>query len=79
MLVGQAMKRTEELVFGDAVDWVKDQFLAMTKEARELQTGKIQEYALVSGLIAVALAFMIIFLINYGWFEQIQQWFSVIF
>jgi NADH-quinone oxidoreductase subunit L len=72
--VGQFMKRTEELVFGQAIDWVKDQFLAMTKEARELQTGKIQEYALVSGLIASALAFMIIFLINYGWYQQLLDW-----
>ncbi len=26
-------------VIGDGVDWVKDQFLAMTKEFRQLQTG----------------------------------------
>ncbi|MCA9919646.1 MAG: NADH-quinone oxidoreductase subunit L, partial [Anaerolineales bacterium] len=57
--VGRGAKATEEAVFGRAVDWVKDQFLAMTKEVRQLQTGKVQEYVLVSGLIAAALAFMI--------------------
>ena len=74
--IGRGAKATEEAVFGRAVDWVKDQFLAMTKEVRQLQTGKIQEYVLVSGLIAAALAFMIIFLINFGWSEQIISWFQ---
>jgi hypothetical protein len=36
----------------------------------------VQEYVLVSGLIAAALAFMIIFLINFGWSEQILSWFQ---
>jgi hypothetical protein len=72
--VGHAAKSTEEAVFGRAVDWVKDQFLAMTKEVRQLQTGKVQEYVLVSGLIASALAFMIVFLINFGWSQQIIDW-----
>ncbi len=74
--IGQGAKATEEAVFGRAVDWVKDQFLSMTREVRQLQTGKVQEYVLVSGLIAAALAFMIIFLINYGWSEQILNWFQ---
>jgi NADH-quinone oxidoreductase subunit L len=74
--IGRGAKATEEAVFGRAVDWVKDQFLAMTREVRQLQTGKVQEYVLVSGLIAAALAFMIIFLINYGWSEQILNWFQ---
>ena len=60
------MKRTEELVWGDGVDWVKDQFLAIVKEFRQLQTGKIQEYAVVSMLIASALA-LVVLAINYGW------------
>ncbi|WP_420631074.1 NADH-quinone oxidoreductase subunit L [Candidatus Leptofilum sp.] len=71
--IGHAAKVTEEAVFGRAVDWVKDQFLALTREVRQLQTGKVQEYVLVSGLIAAALAFMIIFLINYGWSDQIRS------
>jgi NADH-quinone oxidoreductase subunit L len=74
--IGRGAKATEEAVFGRAVDWVKDQFLAMTREVRQLQTGKVQEYVLVSGLIAAALAFMIIFLINFGWSEQILSWFQ---
>ncbi|GJM39903.1 MAG: NADH-quinone oxidoreductase subunit L [Ardenticatenaceae bacterium] len=74
--IGHAAKATEEAVFGRAVDWVKDQFLAMTREVRQLQTGKVQEYVLVSGLIVAALAFMIIFLINFGWSEQIMSLFQ---
>lgn len=74
--IGRGAKATEEAVFGRAVDWVKDQFLSLTREVRQLQTGKVQEYVLVSGLIAAALAFMIIFLINYGWSEQIWSWFQ---
>lgn len=74
--IGQGAKAVEEAVFGRAVDWVKDQFLSVTREVRQLQTGKVQEYVLVSGLIAAALAFMIIFLINYGWSEQILNWFQ---
>ena len=72
--IGRLAKATEEAVFGRAVDWVKDQFLGMTREVRQLQTGKVQEYVLVSGLIASALAFMIIFLINFGWSQQILDW-----
>ncbi len=76
--IGQYMKRTEELVFGDGVDWVKDQFLAMTKEFRQLQTGKIQEYATISTLIAGALAFVLLGLL-YGWFDPVITWFSQLF
>ena len=75
--IGAAMKWLEQAIFGDGVDWVKDQFLAMTREVRQLQTGKIQEYALVSGLIASALAFMIIYLINYGWYQTILSWLGI--
>ena len=68
--IGRFVKRFEELVFGDGVDWVKDVFLAMASEFRQLQTGKIQEYVLVSTLIASALAFVVL-AINFGWFSQI--------
>ncbi len=74
--IGEYARRFELVVISGGVDWVKDQFLAMTKEVRQLQTGKVQEYVLVSGLIAAALAFMIIFLINFGWSEQIMSWFQ---
>jgi NADH-quinone oxidoreductase subunit L len=72
---GQAMKRTEELVFGDAVDWVKDQFLVMSKVSRQLQTGKIQEYVLVSLLIVVVLT-AVILAVNFN--GPVTEWFSQI-
>jgi hypothetical protein len=69
------MKRTEEVVFGDGVDWVKDQFLGMTRRSRaSCKPARCRNMCLVSGLIASALAFMIIFLINFGWSEQIINW-----
>ena len=67
---GKYVRRFEMAVFGSAVDWVKDQFLAFAKETRQLQTGKIQEYALISTLIACALI-IVILLINAGWFTQL--------
>jgi NADH-quinone oxidoreductase subunit L len=68
--VGGKAKRFEELVFGQGVDWVKDQFLSVSEEFRYLQTGKIQEYALISVFIAGALA-VVILLINSGWLANI--------
>ena len=72
--IGYYARRFEEIFISSGIDWVKDQFLATAIEFRQLQTGKIQEYALVSGLIASALAFMIIFFINYGWYESLLSW-----
>jgi NADH-quinone oxidoreductase subunit L len=77
--IGEYARRFELVVISGGVDWIKDQFLAMTNEVRQLQTGKVQEYVLVSGLIASALAFMIIFLINFGWSQQIINWFQQTF
>jgi NADH-quinone oxidoreductase subunit L len=68
--IGDYVKWFEQTVISDGVDWVKDQFLAMTKEFRQLQTGKIQEYTLVSMLIAVALA-LVVLAINFGWLSQL--------
>jgi hypothetical protein len=68
--LGGKAKRFEELVFGEGVDWVKDQFLNVSEEFRYLQTGKIQEYALISVFIAGALA-VVILLINSGWLANI--------
>lgn len=65
-VVGAASKRAEEAVFGDGIDWLKDQFLKGVKQTRNLQTGRVQEYALVSGLIAFALTFLIILIMNMG-------------
>ena len=69
---GRYVRAFEMAVFGDGVDWVKDQFLAMADSMRQLQTGRMQEYVLVSTLIASALAFVVL-AINYGWFDQIFQ------
>ncbi len=67
---GYYMLRIEQLVFGNGVDKLKDWFLAFTKESRLLQTGNVQEYALVSTLIVSALV-IVILLINSGWFAQL--------
>ena len=65
---GQYVKRFEEVVISDGVDWIKDRFLEIAQELRQIQTGKIQEYTLVSMLIASTLA-LVILAINYGWLD----------
>lgn len=70
--IGQMMKSFENAIFGRGVDWVKDQVLAMAREFRQLQTGKIQEYTLVSMLIASALA-LVVLAINYGWLQPLFE------
>jgi NADH-quinone oxidoreductase subunit L len=67
---GGYLKRFEERVVSGGVDWVKDQFLSVAREFRFLQTGKVQEYALISVFIATALA-VVILLINSGWLASI--------
>ena len=75
---GSYMKRLEELVFGNFVDWVKDVFLRGADYTRELETGKIQEYVWMSAIsIMVIAAFLLA--INYfgpifGWFDG---WFGL--
>ena len=68
--LGGIMKWFEETVISGGVDWVKDGFLSIAEEFRYLQTGKVQEYALISVFIAGALA-IVILLINSGWLAQI--------
>jgi NADH-quinone oxidoreductase subunit L len=68
--LGAYFKRFEEVVISGGVDWIKDQFLSIAKEFRYLQTGKVQEYALISVFIATALA-IVILLINSGWLANI--------
>ncbi len=68
--IGGYLKRFEETVISGGVDWVKDQTLSLAKEFRFLQTGKVQEYALISVFIATALA-IVILLINSGWLASI--------
>jgi len=68
--LGQYVKLFEDRVISKGVDWLKDQFLAIAKEFRYLQTGRVQEYALISTLIATALI-AVILLINYGWLARL--------
>ena len=67
---GAGFKRFEEVVISGGVDKLKDGFLSFAKEFRFLQTGKVQEYALISVFIATALA-VVVLLINSGWFANI--------
>ena len=66
--LGRYFKRFEEVVISGGVDWLKDQVLIAAQEFRALQTGKIQEYVLVSVLIGWALA-VVVLLINSGLFD----------
>ncbi|MEZ4515488.1 MAG: hypothetical protein R3C44_01160 [Chloroflexota bacterium] len=68
--LGGVAKRFEEVVVSGGVDWIKDQFLRIVEEFRHLQTGRVQEYALISVFIAGALA-IVILLINSGWLANI--------
>jgi NADH-quinone oxidoreductase subunit L len=65
---GYYFLRFEQIVISGGVDWLKDQFLGIAREFRQLQTGRVQEYALISTLIATALV-AVILLINFGWFS----------
>ena len=58
--LGNVMRNTERAVFGDGVDWLSERFLDLTKEFRTFQSGKIQEYALLSVMIATVFAAFII-------------------
>ncbi|MEM7115047.1 MAG: NADH-quinone oxidoreductase subunit L [Chloroflexota bacterium] len=60
--IGYYARQTENAVFGDGVDWVKDQFLNVARELRQFQTGRIQEYTLYSMLLASALIVIILVL-----------------
>jgi NADH-quinone oxidoreductase subunit L len=63
--LGGYLKRFEEVVISGGVDWLKDQFLLAANAFRTIQTGKIQEYVLVSVLIGWALI-VVVLLINSG-------------
>ena len=68
--VGYYLKRFEEVVISGGVDWLKDQVLIAAQEFRAIQTGRIQEYVLVSVLIGWALA-VVVLLINSGFLDGI--------
>lgn len=76
--IGAYAKRIEEIVFGDAVDKIKDFFLIFSRESRYFQSGKIQEYTLYSGLLAVALIIMVLFITVYGLLDKLTGLLSVI-
>ena len=59
-----------EVVISGGVDWLKDQVLNAAQEFRAIQTGRIQEYVLVSVLIGWALA-VVVLLINSGFLDGI--------
>ena len=61
--IGQYLKRFEEVVIGDGVDALKDGVFYLARELRSIQAGKIQEYALLSLLIAATLAALILFVV----------------
>ncbi len=63
--VGGYVRRFELAVFNDGIDWVKDRFLDLSREFRTFQSGKIQEYALLSVLIAFVFTAFIM-LVNAG-------------
>lgn len=67
---GRVARQIEHFIFNVLVDGAKDLFLRFSQEARQIQTGKIQEYALVSSVIASALAFLILAIVN-GWLDAI--------
>ena len=79
---GRYMKRLEELVFGDFVDWLKDVFLRFANYSRELETGKIQEYVWMS-VISIAVIAAILLAINYfgpifGWIDGLSGLFATL-
>ena len=58
--IGRIALDTENAFFGRFIDGVKDAFLWVSREFRSIQTGKIQEYALISTFMAVALVIVIV-------------------
>ncbi|MGD8855874.1 MAG: NADH-quinone oxidoreductase subunit L [Chloroflexota bacterium] len=66
--LGYYMKRFEEIVISGGVDRVKDGVLYVANEFRSLQSGRVQEYVVVSVIIGWFLlgAILVINLINTG-------------
>ena len=54
--LGRLMIRLEQIIFNDFIDWLKDKFLEFANEFRTFQSGKVQEYALLSMLIVFVFA-----------------------
>lgn len=73
--MGHYFRRFEIVVINDGVDLIKDGFLALSREFRTIQSGKIQEYAFVSMLIAWVLTAMIL-IINAGLLDPLYELFA---
>lgn len=73
---GHYMRRFEVVVIKEGVDLLKDTFLDTSREFRTIQTGRLQEYALVSAGIASVLAILIL-AINYGWLAILGGWLGI--
>ncbi|MDX1663284.1 MAG: NADH-quinone oxidoreductase subunit L [Candidatus Promineifilaceae bacterium] len=73
--VGAYFKGFEETVISDGVDAVKDGFLDMSREMRTIQSGKLQEYVLVSAGIASVLAILIL-AINFDVLNPVFEWWN---
>jgi len=69
---GRYMKRFEEVVISGGVDWIKDQVLTLAQEFRAIQSGKIQEYLLVSVIIGWLLT-VVVLLINPGLLDGLPR------
>ncbi|MDJ0755678.1 MAG: NADH-quinone oxidoreductase subunit L [Ardenticatenaceae bacterium] len=68
--IGEWFRRAEIAVFNDAVDWLTFRFRDLGKEFRAFQTGKVQEYALASVLVAVIFT-AFIYGASQGWFDGV--------
>ena len=59
---GAVSKYIENLIFNRAIDSIMDGFLWISREFRSIQTGRVQEYALISTLIVSVLAVVILYI-----------------
>ncbi|NLF67276.1 MAG: NADH-quinone oxidoreductase subunit L [Chloroflexi bacterium] len=71
---GQYFKRFEERVISGGVDAIKDGFLSLARDFRTIQTGRLQEYVLVTTGIASVLAILVLII---NWWDTIRVWLGV--
>ena len=64
--IGRGVLWFEQAVFSDGVDWLKDKFLEFANEFRTFQSGKVQEYALLSMLIVFVFATFLLLVNAFG-------------
>jgi NADH-quinone oxidoreductase subunit L len=63
--LGELFRRVENAFFNDFIDSVKDGFLWVSREFRSIQTGKIQEYVLITSLMAGALTLLVLYITGF--------------